>query len=358
MIPPPVTSEVFKNDPSKGPFISLAPMEGVVDPLVREMWTRIGGIDHCVTEFVRVTDKIVPDRVFTKYCPELLHGGRTSSGTPVFIQLLGGQVEPMAENAFRVFLLGATGLDLNFGCPAKTVNRHDGGATLLKNPERLFHIISTIRKRVPTRFPVTAKVRLGFEDKSKVLEISQAVSEGGADRLTVHARTKVEGYKPPAHWEFIARMKEVSSIPVIANGDIWTVEDYIECVKISGCADVALGRCLMAKPDLGLAIKAHHFKQSFTHWDWPRMMSFLKTFYLKNLTEISEPYAARRIKQLLKMVMQTFPDASEMFEHLKRLKTEEEFRRALLLPENLHMDCGHAKSPTFAVQPTNGMSSP
>lgn len=325
----PFKSEVFKDAEANGPFVSLAPMEGVVDPLVREMWTALGGIDHCVTEFVRVTDKIVPDRVFTKYCPELLTGGKTSSGTPVFIQLLGGQVEPMADNAFRVFLLGAPGLDLNFGCPAKTVNRHDGGATLLKNPDRLFNIISAIRKAVPKSFPVTAKVRLGFEDKSNVLEISRAASEGGADRLTVHARTKVEGYKPPAHWEFIARMKEVSDIPVVGNGDIWTVEDYQKCVEISGCADVALGRCLMAKPDLGLAIKAHYQNQTYEQWTWTDMFEFLENFYRKNVSDVSEAYAARRIKQLLKMVMKTFPQAEDVFENVKRLKEEHEFNQAL-----------------------------
>ncbi|MEO0337441.1 MAG: tRNA-dihydrouridine synthase family protein, partial [Pseudomonadota bacterium] len=241
----PPRSEMLPSD--QGPFVSLAPMEGVVDPIVRRMWTAIGGIDHCVTEFVRVTDKLLPDHVFFKYCPELLQGGVTDSGIPVFVQLLGGQPEPMADNAFKVFALGAPGLDLNFGCPAKTVNRHDGGAALLKNPERLFNIISEIRKVVPKSFPVTAKVRLGFEDKTLVREISQACSEGGALRLTVHARTKVEGYKPPAHWEFIAIMKEVSKIPVIANGDIWNLEDYQRCREISGCADVALGRCLMAR---------------------------------------------------------------------------------------------------------------
>jgi tRNA-dihydrouridine synthase C len=264
-----------------------------------------------------------------KYCPELINGGKTTAGVPVFIQLLGGQVEPMAANAFRVFHLGAPGLDLNFGCPAKTVNRHDGGATLLKNPDRLFNIISAIRKAVPKDYPVTAKVRLGFEDKSKVLEISRAASEGGADRLTVHARTKIEGYKPPAHWEFIAQMREVSTIPVVANGDIWTVEDYIKCVEVSGCADVALGRCLMAKPDLALAIKANHSRQNHSHWGWSDMFLLIERFYQRNVTEISELYAQRRLKQLLKMVMKSFPDAKDLFEKVKRLHTEHEIQSVL-----------------------------
>src|SRR5207244_3542550 len=106
-------------------------MEGVLDWVLRELLSDVGGVDRMVTEFVRVTDRLLPDHVFHKYCPELNQGGRTRSGIPVFIQLLGGQAGPLAENARRAVELGAPGIDLNFGCPAKTVNRHDGGAALL-----------------------------------------------------------------------------------------------------------------------------------------------------------------------------------------------------------------------------------
>ncbi|NQZ00189.1 MAG: tRNA-dihydrouridine synthase family protein [Bdellovibrionales bacterium] len=307
-------------------------MEGVVDPIVRQMWSAVGGIDHMVTEFVRVTDKTLPDHVFYKYSPELKNGGLTDAGTPVYVQLLGGQPEPMAENAFKVFALGAPGLDLNFGCPAKTVNRHDGGAALLKNPHRLYDIISAIRKVVPKSYPVTAKVRLGFEDKSLVREISQACSEGGALRLTVHARTKVEGYKPPAHWEFIAIMKEVSKIPVIANGDIWNLEDYRRCREISGCTDVALGRCLMARPDLGLQIKAETTTTrglSASAWDWPTTFKHVQLFYQTNLDLMSEQYAARRLKQYLKMLANSHPEALEVFAQIKRLHGPDEILHEL-----------------------------
>ncbi|MGZ3722706.1 MAG: tRNA-dihydrouridine synthase, partial [Bdellovibrionales bacterium] len=106
-------------------------MEGVLDWTLRELLSSIGGVDRMVTEFVRVTDLLLPEHVFYRYCPELKQGGRTLAGTPVLVQLLGGQTGPLAENAARAVELGAPGIDLNFGCPAKTVNRHDGGATLL-----------------------------------------------------------------------------------------------------------------------------------------------------------------------------------------------------------------------------------
>ena len=114
--------------------IYLAPMEGVVDPVIRALYSKIGGYDQFVTEFVRVTDKLLPDKVFFRYAPELKTSGRTAEGVPVYVQILGGKAEWMAENAAAVARLGAPGLDINFGCPAKTVNRHDGGASLLQKP--------------------------------------------------------------------------------------------------------------------------------------------------------------------------------------------------------------------------------
>ena len=105
--------------------IFLAPMEGVVDYTMRDMLTRLGGFDRCVTEFVRITEQKLPARVFYRYCPELHTGGKTPAGTPVYVQLLGGDPDYMALNARTAERVGAPGIDLNFGCPAKTVNRSD-----------------------------------------------------------------------------------------------------------------------------------------------------------------------------------------------------------------------------------------
>jgi len=129
--------------------IILAPMEGVVDHLMRDMLTRLGGFDLCITEFVRVVDQLLPRRVFTRLCPELLTGGKTSSGVPVRVQLLGQEPAWLAENAARAVALGSPGIDLNFGCPAKTVNKSKGGAVLLKETETLYQIAKAVRAAVP-----------------------------------------------------------------------------------------------------------------------------------------------------------------------------------------------------------------
>ena len=235
--------------------ILLAPMEGVVDHLMRDMLTRVGGFDLCVTEFVRVVEQKLPAKTFYKLCPELHHGSVTPSGVPVRVQLLGQHPQWLAENAQTAVELGSPGVDLNFGCPAKTVNKSKGGAVLLKETETLYQIVKTVREAVPADQPVTAKIRLGFEDKSLAIDNAIAITEAGADQLVVHARTKTEGYKPPAYWDWIARIRQHTNIPLVANGEIWNADDARKCQAQSGCVDLMLGRGALAMPNLARTIR-------------------------------------------------------------------------------------------------------
>lgn len=131
----------------------LAPMEGVADYWLRQILTQVGGYDWCVTEFVRVSGRLLPPSVFYRWCPELKQDAKTLSGTPVHVQLLGSDPACMAENAARAVELGAPAIDLNFGCPAKTVNRHSGGAVILDTPELLYRITHAVRQAVPAHYP-------------------------------------------------------------------------------------------------------------------------------------------------------------------------------------------------------------
>ena len=131
-------------------------MEGLLDFVLRDVLTRVGGIDRCVSEFIRVTDTLLPDKTYLRIVPELKNGGRTTAGVPVRAQLLGSDPVCLAENAARLAALGPEGIDLNFGCPAKTVNRHRGGAVLLDEPEVIHRIVSAVRRAVPAHLPVSA----------------------------------------------------------------------------------------------------------------------------------------------------------------------------------------------------------
>jgi tRNA-dihydrouridine synthase C len=231
----------------------------------------------------------------------------------VILQLLGSDLVALAENAAKVCELGAQAIDLNFGCPAKTVNLHDGGAALLKDPERVFQVTEAVRRAVPPAIPVTAKVRLGYSSDSQCVDIGVAAQAGGAHWLTVHGRTKEQGYRPPAHWDKIALIRQNLKIPVIANGEVWTAEDYRRCREVSGCNDVMIGRGLMAQPDLAWQILSGEEPLTFTELE-----PLLKQFILQSKLRQGEAYALARTKQILKLWSPTYPAARELFSHCKR----------------------------------------
>ena len=299
-------------------------MEGLLDFVLRDILTRAGGIDRCVSEFIRITDQLLPERVFTRIVPELHTGGRTAAGVPVRAQLLGSDPVCLAENAARLASLGPAGIDLNFGCPANVVNRHGGGAALLDMPETILAIVSAVRRAVPAHLPVSAKMRLGFSDDSRALECALAIAQGGADELVVHARTKAQAYRPPAYWERIADIRAVVSIPVVANGEIWTVDDARRCREASGCDMLMLGRGAVTDPGLALAIKASLNSDSPTPlWmnstgvSWPTLLPLLADFWEIVCTRLDARSRAGRLKQWLNFLRRRFPEAEVAYQALK-----------------------------------------
>jgi tRNA-dihydrouridine synthase C len=233
------------------PAVVLAPMEGVTDAAMRALLSEIGGFTFCVAEFLRVSQAVPGKRVFEKHVPELAREGKTATGLRVQVQLLGGNPDLLAQAALVSIRAGARAVDLNFGCPARTVNRHDGGATLLQYPERIRAIVAAVRAAVPADLPVSAKLRLGWDDIRAIHVNAERAAEGGADWITVHARTKCQGYRPPAYWKPLREVRARLRIPVVANGEIWTVDDLRRCRDETGCQHFMLGRGALADPTLG-----------------------------------------------------------------------------------------------------------
>ncbi len=289
-------------------------MEGLLDFVLRDILTRAGGIDRCVSEFIRITDQLLPERVFTRIVPELHTGGRTLAGVPVRAQLLGSDPGCLAENAARLATLGPAGIDLNFGCPAKVVNRHGGGAALLEEPETIAAIVAAVRRAVPAHLPVSAKMRLGFNDDSKAIDCALAIAGSGADELVVHARTKAQAYRPPAYWERIADIRAAVSIPVVANGEIWTVDDARLCRQASGCEMLMLGRGAVADPGLALAIRGGGSAAGLT---WDTLLPLIAQFWELVCSRLDAHSRAGRLKQWLNFLRRRYPEAEVAFQALR-----------------------------------------
>ena len=302
-------------------------MEGLLDHGLRDILTRTGGVDRCVSEFIRITDQLLPARSFTRVVPELLRGSRTRAGVPVRPQLLGSDPICVAENAARLAELAPAGIDLNFGCPAKTVNRHRGGAVLLNEPELVHAIVAAVRRAVPADVPVSAKMRLGVDDEARLLDCAHAIDSAGASELAVHARTKAHGYRPPAYWESIAQVKEAVRLPVIANGDIWSMADAARCRQVTGCDALMLGRGMVRRPGLALAIaragvdesdpSASYSDAAVAVLPWRRVVPLLADFWRDVCGRVERRHRAGRLKQWLNYLRVAYPEAEQAFDALR-----------------------------------------
>ena len=303
-------------------------MEGVTDAPMRAFQGEAGAFSFAVAEYLRISQDVPFPRVFRRHVPELCHGGRTPSGLPVQVQLLGGDAPRMAQAALVACKAGAKAIDINFGCPAATVNKHDGGATLLKYPLRIREIVRAVRSAVPTEIPVSAKVRLGWDNIDAIYENAEMAAEGGASWLTIHARTRVQGYAPPVFWRPIGIVRERLGLPVVANGDIWTFEDFRRCREETGCHHFMLGRSALANPqlplriaiELGLASEAPH-DTTPAAFDWASLLQCYNA-RMEVLGDQTPRRRLLRLKQWLRFASHHghFP----AFDAIKRVETLEE----------------------------------
>ncbi|MBE4572815.1 tRNA dihydrouridine(16) synthase DusC [Vibrio navarrensis] len=295
--------------------VILGPMEGVLDHLMREMLTEINDYDFCVTEFVRVVSQPLPDHVFYRLCPELLQGSRTRAGVPIKLQLLGQDPHWMAENAVRAAELGAYGIDLNFGCPAKMVNQSKGGAALLQHPELIYQVVKACREAVPAHIPVSAKIRLGWENPEDCFEIVDAVEQGKADELTVHARTKTGGYKASEiKWHYIDQIRQRCNIPLIANGEIWNYADGQACIATTGVDSLMVCRGALNVPNLGNVMKHDHKAMP-----WDQVVDLLLQYSEYEVRGDKSKYYPNRIKQWFAYLRQAYPQAAPLFSDIRTL---------------------------------------
>jgi len=295
-------------------------MEGLLDFVLRDILTRVGGVERCVSEFIRITDTLLPERVFLREVPELLHGGKTTSGVPVRPQLLGSDPVCLADNAALLATLGPDGIDLNFGCPSPVVNRHRGGSALLDEPEVLFRIVAAVRRAVPLHLPVSAKMRLGLNDDTRAEECALAIEAGGASELVVHARTKVDGYRPPAYWHRVGDIRQVVKLPLVANGEIWTVADAQACVEASGCTVLMLGRGMVANPGLAQAILAPIPEDSAVpaqSLPWTELLPLMFDFWRMVCLYLPLDQQTGRLKQWLNLLRRVYPQAQQAFDAVR-----------------------------------------
>jgi tRNA-dihydrouridine synthase C len=298
-------------------------MDGITDAPMRALQGEVGAFTLAVSEFIRVSGDPIPAKVFRRDVPELASGAATPTGLAVQVQILGGHPGRMAESAATACRAGARGIDINFGCPAPTVNRHDGGASLLREPSRIREIVAEVRQVVPREIPVSAKLRLGWDTVDAVRANAEMAAEAGASWITIHARTRVQGYAPPVFWSPVAEVRRSLSIPVVANGDIWSLDDFRRCRDETGCSHFMIGRGALADPGLShrIAGELGLTPRSQPRHEWePLLARFLE--WMRHYSDRVHSKPVVRLKQWLKFAANHGDFAG--FDTIKFAQTPEE----------------------------------
>jgi len=264
------------------PYLLLAPMEGVGDRFFRKAIASIGGFDEAVKDFLRV-----PKNANAKTLARIYNADELTP-IPLAAQIMGADSELMAEMARELENLGAPRIDINFGCPSNTVNGRGAGSTLLQYPETLFKISDTVCKSVSV--PVTIKMRSGYKDNALYKENLLAAQESGIAYITIHPRTKKDFYHTPANWDLISEAKSLLKIPVVGNGDIFTVKDAIDILNETRCDALMIGRGSIINPFLFQQIKSHFSDKQYLP-TWEILLHFFEVY----LSDIP-PATPNRIK--------------------------------------------------------------
>lgn len=290
-----------------------SPLSGVTDLVFRRLVRRYAPQSMLYTEMVSAKE--------IHHLQELPKIMRIAADEdPISIQLFDCRPDFMAEAARKAVAEGANTIDINMGCPVNKITKKGGGSSLLRQPEIASAIVQTVNEAVDV--PVTVKTRIGWnESEINILDFAQRMEEAGAAMLTLHARTRAQGYNGVAQWSWIRKVKEILTIPVIANGDIFSPEAAVRCLEETSADGVMCSRGTLGYPFLVGEID--YLLKTGKTLSPPTLVTKLECAqeHLQGLWEYKGEKGIRQSRKHMAWYCKGFPGSAELRDKLSRLES-------------------------------------
>ncbi len=270
LIPMPTPAFFVHRIPVYGDLI-LAPMDGYSDQPFRSLCRALGSA-MSYTEFINALDVIHGHPQLAQklaYLPE---------ERPVVFQIFDNEPERLLEAALRLQEYQPDIIDVNLGCSVRSVSGRGAGAGLLREPEKVARIFNILSHAL--EIPVTAKMRLGWDDNSRNYQVvARAIYENGGKLIAIHGRTRAQGYDGQADWDAIAQVKQDSPVPIIANGDVRSVTDIERIKAHTGCDGVMIGRAAVGNPWIFARLEREHIPPATLHATMRQHLHAMMAYY-------------------------------------------------------------------------------
>ena len=293
-----------------------SPLSGVTDLVFRRLVRRYAPKSMIYTEMVSAKEIH-----HLAELPAIM--AIASDEDPISIQLFDCRPDFMAEAAQKAVAEGANTIDINMGCPVNKITKKGGGSSLLRQPKVAEAIVKTVVAAVDV--PVTVKTRIGWNDNEiNIIDFARRMEAQGAQMLTLHARTRAQGYNGTARWEWIAQVKQALSIPVIANGDIFSVESAAKCLEMTNADGVMCSRGTLGYPFLVGEID--HFLKTGARLAAPSTVEKLQCAkeHLLGLWEYKGQRGIYQSRKHLAWYCKGFPNAAELRDRVSQIETVEQ----------------------------------
>jgi len=293
-----------------------SPLSGVTDLVFRRLIRRYAPESMMYTEMVHASSLH-----YVKHLPKIMEVDPNER--PISIQLFDCRPDFLADAAVKAVQEGADTVDINMGCPVNKITKNGGGSSLLRQPEVAEAIVREVVNAVDV--PVTVKTRIGWDDEEiTILDFSRRMQDAGAQMITVHGRTRAQGYNGNARWEWIGKVKQVLDIPVIANGDIFSVEAAVRCLEETGADGVMCSRGTLGYPFLVGEID--HFLKTGEELPPPTTVELLQCAkeHLQALGEYKGKRGVQQSRKHMTWYVKGFVGANELRNKLSLIESVQE----------------------------------